>query len=55
MRGALFEKAGKIILQTVKILNCSDLVDGNMVLPVCICKFDAKDIPDASKHISDVF
>jgi len=34
-----------------KIPKCSDLIDFLMILPISICKFDAKHTPDAFKHV----
>jgi len=41
--------------QNCLIPKCSDLIDFPMVLPIFICKFDTKDIPDAFKHVPDLF
>jgi len=41
--------------QLCKIPKCSDLIDFLMILPISICKFDAKHTPDAFKHIPDPF
>jgi len=38
-----------------KILKCSDLIHFPMVLRISICKLDAKNIPDAFKHVPDLF
>jgi len=41
--------------QSCKIPKCSDLIDFLMILPISICKFDAKHIPDAFKHVPGLF
>ena len=41
--------------QNCKIPKCSDLIDFQMILPISICKFDAKNIPDAFKHVPDLY
>jgi len=38
-----------------KIPKCLDLIDFQMILPIVICKFDAKNTPDAFKHVPDLF
>ncbi len=41
--------------QIVKIPRCLDLIDCTMVLPIATCKFYSKNIPDAFKHVPDLF
>ena len=44
--------------QNCKIPKCSDLIDGLMVLPISIWKFDAttyKNTPNAFQHVPDLF
>jgi len=58
--GAFFEnvfspKGWQKNSQNCKIPKCSDLIDFHMILPISICKFDAKHIPDAFKHVPDLF
>jgi len=58
--GAFFEKVfspkgWQKNSQNCKIPKCSDLIDFQMILPISICKFDAKNTPDAFKHVPDLF
>jgi len=48
-------RAGKRIPKIVKSQKCSELIDFLMILPIPICKFDAKNTPDAFKHVPDLF
>jgi len=45
----------KYLLQIVKIPKCLDLIDWTMVLPMPTWNFNAKNIPDASKHVPTCF
>lgn len=36
-------------------IKCFDLIDCTMVLCISTCKFDAKTIPDAIKHVRNLF
>jgi len=38
-----------------KIPKCSDPIDFPMILPISICKFDAKHFPDVFKHVPGLF
>ena len=58
--GAFFEnvfspKGWQKNSQNCKIPKCSDFIDFLMILPISICKFDAKDTPDAFKHVPGLF
>ena len=58
--GAFFEnvfspKGWQKNSQNCKIPKCSDLIDFPMILPISICNFDAKHVPDAFKHVPGLF
>jgi len=48
------EELVKEFLDVLKIPRCLDLNDSIMVLPMSICKFDAKNIPNAFEHVPDL-
>jgi len=48
-------RAGKRTPKIVKSQNVQILFDFPMILPISICKFDAKNTPDAFKHAPDLF
>ena len=49
------EGLAKELPKMVKILKCLGLIDSAMVITISICKFDANNIPDVFKHITDLF
>jgi len=46
---------GKRTPKLEKRPNCLDIIDGATVLHTSICKFNAKNTPDAFKHVPDLF
>ena len=48
-------RAGKRTPQNVEIPECFDLIECPMVLHISTSKFDARNTPDAFKHVPDLF